>query len=390
MGRLDEYLSANATPLLWAGEQISLHGHVRRKRSGENTYREWLVAATNHRLLFFSAKETMTLAIEPGGWGNPFYVQLKDLSDVAIGPVPGITTMRAMSLGPIEGRGPRTMEGAFIGRGDVPDDSALGSLSRYDYRLTLHIPASTNGIDGQAQFHGSYPEWLQQQVATRALWGQEEYAAEQAAAAAAQAKAEEKRQQQQLARERRQAAAGKAKPYILPVVLGVVALGALGLGILLMADPIESQMRRGSSPPGTSLSDIVKLDEADLKWAKAKGTPPDDCPEKERKLPYRTNRCHGCYVYKATDSPSEADGHRVFKKGNEKWQCPPVEEYEERLARSKQDLADAEENAAESRIELISGAAIALFGLLGGTGAIIWLLRVRKRRAAEPSQAAGA
>jgi hypothetical protein len=103
--------------------------------------------------------------VEPGVWGNPFYVQPKDLSDVAIGPVPGITTMRAMSLGPIEGRGPRNMEGAFIGRGDVPDDSALGSLSRYDYRLTLHIPASTNGIDGQAQFHGSYPEWLQQQVA---------------------------------------------------------------------------------------------------------------------------------------------------------------------------------------------------------------------------------
>jgi len=398
MGELDNHIQTSATPLLRPDEQITVRAHVRRKPHLKKTYNEWLVAATTQRLLFFPAKETFSLNIEPGGWGKPFYVELRDLSAVAIGQVAGITTMRAMSLVPIEGRGPRAEDGTFMGRGLGMADPTVGDLAISDYRLSIHIPASTKGLDEQARFHGSYPEWLQQQVAGRVYWGPEEYNAEQAAAAAAQAALAEK---QAKAEARRaaiaagsvKAAAGAAKVEVFLRIYWLALLGAvlllLGLFLIFFTWNQHLSYAMNRDEPILCGKQTIKLLRADESWIAAGQAPPTDCPEQKLVAkqeaaicpaalqiaqPYE-KVCHSCKIQEQYPS-----GGKFYERGGKYWACPDARQHAELIAKFQKEL-DKEVKSQEEAYSASVGTGVAAgICLVGGIVTGILGLRTIRRR----------
>jgi hypothetical protein len=379
MGMLDDFIQKSATPLLRPGEQIQAKAHLRIKprttgTTGQ-TYKDWLVAATNQRLLFFPAKETLTLAIAPGGSGDPFTVELRDLFAVWLTDRVGLVgDYRRMTLVPIRGRGPLGSDGRLI---DQRID--LGYLANHNHALVCDLRSETTGLDEQRSFHRDYPGWLEQQVTARVLWGPEEHAAAEAERVAIAKEAELER----LAAEKRAQAvvdgvnAVKRKlPLMLPVLLLLAGLGVTGACALLLVDGLERADRDAKQMESTRKR--IALREADIEWRRAGKNPPKDCPGKG--LPYWEG-CHGCQV-RQKEPYEKPDGWLVVEVGREFWVCPPLDDYEKDQERDRGLLQEQQEQA-QTTTGLAAFGAGAGAGLLLMVGGIMWLVRLVRRRRRE-------
>ncbi len=398
MGDLDSFVDRWATSCVRPGETVNARAHVRRKPHGRNNYQEWLIAVTNYRVIFFGAKETMTLGIAPDQTGRPFAVELRDLKDVWLRDTPGITSMRRMTFVPISGRGPRELDSTPLQR--RPD---LSDIESRDNVISLDIPAATRGMDDQQRFYSSYPQWLQQQVQARAFWGPEEHAALVAEAEAAVAEQQRKDALAQKRKEQLQAAAATAskaaaktasvalplfKRYW-PVLLYFAALGLFVIGVVLVVSNVDDYMHQQRNLRRSIIcdGDMQKQEQADLAWAKAGELPPTDCPEQllvkrhselgcGMRIRASEFDCHSCFV-------NEAYGSKGIRRGNKYWSCPDASELEKRIAeRGKRLKGYKSELDSPSETNLLAGAgalACAFFGVvLLGLG-LIFRYRIKKR-----------
>jgi hypothetical protein len=366
MAHIDDYLRAQVTPQLSAGEQILGFGVVRRPYKfnpiGVPThYEEWLATSTNLRLILFRTKGEglfNVLTVRPQALNLETRIWwYEDLREVTQGNVTGIGAGIIMGLCPHKPLGPYEGEGR-----------------RYDI-----FPAA-EGLDAHATFYAQFRPWIMQQVASGAFpMDAERRAKVEAMLERERAEAERKRQ---LAEERKRkvlAAWASLKPILVrhlgPALLLLVGLGAAITGGFFFVDAIDRTLQDSASVDRAKAE--LQLREADLVWRKAGGDPPADCPEKTIHPTYSPEACHYCTIQKSQSTvPSE---FKLVSRGSERWLCPSVANYEDLAVRARKQLKDAE-NASSDVPEMIGGGVGLLFGLLALLGSGAWFFIARRKR----------
>lgn len=217
MGAIDDYLRGQVTSQLRPGEHVLGMGLVRKPFKINpfgvpQKYEEWFAASTNHRLLLLQTEASGVLELTPRAMCTATEEWVyADLREVTVDQVAGVGGGIFFGLVPHEGLGPRDGGGA-----------------RFD------VFPKVIGLDSHAEFFGSFPRWLQGQVAAGAFPMDETRRAQLAAIQQQKqaASAEQERQRAENAEARRQAiakAGGALKSRALPIAGGVLLVAALGL-----------------------------------------------------------------------------------------------------------------------------------------------------------------